>query len=84
MLLLHHDHHKNGASGRTRTDDYEFTKLVLSLLTHRGYEICDLRSQRTNNELWRSIVSDRIGWTTLFGFLSQRVFFWRDGLPKDN
>ena len=25
-----------GASGRTRTDDYEFTKLVLWLLRHRG------------------------------------------------
>ncbi len=31
MLLLHHDHHKNGAPGRTRTDEYEFTKLALSL-----------------------------------------------------
>ena len=51
MLLLHHDHHemelvetrsresslpKLGASGRTRTDEYEFTKLVLWLLRHRG------------------------------------------------
>ena len=26
----------NGASGRTRTDEYEFTKLVLWLLRHRG------------------------------------------------
>jgi hypothetical protein len=25
-----------GASGRTRTDEYEFTKLVLWLLRHRG------------------------------------------------
>src|SRR5881396_3433150 len=36
MLLLYHDHHKIGASGRTRTDEYEFTKLVLWLLRHRG------------------------------------------------
>ena len=36
MLLLHHDHHKIGASGRTRTDEYKFTKLVLWLLRHRG------------------------------------------------
>ena len=47
MLLLHHDHHqtglpsrsrqaKAGAPGRTRTDDYEFTKLALSLLRHWG------------------------------------------------
>ncbi|SPE57087.1 hypothetical protein SBV1_2630003 [Verrucomicrobia bacterium] len=47
MLLLHHDHHqtglpsrsrqaKAGASGRTRTDEYEFTKLALWLLRHRG------------------------------------------------
>ena len=27
---------KDGASGRTRTDEYEFTKLVLWLLRHRG------------------------------------------------
>ena len=27
---------KAGASGRTRTDEYEFTKLVLWLLRHRG------------------------------------------------
>ena len=26
----------NGAPGRTRTDDYEFTKLALLLLRHRG------------------------------------------------
>jgi hypothetical protein len=36
MLLLQHDHHKAGASGRTRTDDYEFTKFALWLLRHRG------------------------------------------------
>src|SRR5436309_3484371 len=36
MLLLYHDHHKIEASGRTRTDEYEFTKLVLWLLRHRG------------------------------------------------
>ena len=47
MLLLHHDHHqtglpsrsrqaKAGAPGRTRTDDYEFTKLALLLLRHGG------------------------------------------------
>ena len=29
---------KNGASGRTRTDEYEFTKLALWLLRHRGSE----------------------------------------------
>src|SRR2546426_12772498 len=28
--------HLSGASGRTRTDEYEFTKLVLWLLRHRG------------------------------------------------
>src|SRR5437899_5330658 len=28
--------HLGGASGRTRTDEYEFTKLVLWLLRHRG------------------------------------------------
>ena len=27
---------KAGASGRTRTDEYEFTKLALWLLRHRG------------------------------------------------
>src|SRR5580658_6324411 len=27
---------KNGAPGRTRTDDYEFTKLALLLLRHGG------------------------------------------------
>src|SRR5258706_10447438 len=36
MLQLHHDHRQAGASGRTRTDEYEFTKLVLWLLRHRG------------------------------------------------
>ena len=34
MLLLHHN--PDGASGRTRTDDCEFTKLALLLLRHRG------------------------------------------------
>ena len=34
MLLLHHN--PDGASGRTRTDEYEFTKLALLLLRHRG------------------------------------------------
>ena len=29
-------HPKNGAPGRTRTDEYEFTKLALLLLRHRG------------------------------------------------
>ena len=28
----------NGAPSRTRTDDYEFTKLALLLLRHRGVE----------------------------------------------
>jgi hypothetical protein len=47
MLLLHHDHHKLAcragarrakaeASGRTRTDEFDFTKLVLWLLEARG------------------------------------------------
>ena len=34
MLLLHHN--PDGAPGRTRTDEYEFTKLALLLLRHRG------------------------------------------------
>src|SRR5690349_14304124 len=34
MLLLHHN--LDGASGRTRTDECEFTKLALWLLRHRG------------------------------------------------
>ncbi len=29
---------KSGAPGRTRTDEYEFTKLALLLLRHRGFE----------------------------------------------
>ena len=29
---------ESGASGRTRTDEYEFTKLALLLLRHRGME----------------------------------------------
>ena len=32
---------KAGASGRTRTDEYEFTKLALWLLRHRGVRIYD-------------------------------------------
>lgn len=36
VLLLHHN--PDGASGRTRTDEYEFTKLALWLLRHRGFE----------------------------------------------
>ena len=36
MLLLHHDPDENGAPGRTRTDDYEFTKLALLLLKAQG------------------------------------------------
>ena len=50
MLLLHHDHHKEacraearrakaGAPGRTRTDEYGFTKPALWLLRHKGFEI---------------------------------------------
>ena len=38
MLLLHHDHHI-GAPGRTRTDDYGFTKPVLLLLRHKGFQM---------------------------------------------
>ena len=33
-MLLHHN--SDGAPGRTRTDEYEFTKLALLLLRHRG------------------------------------------------
>ena len=39
MLLLHHDPDLNGAPGRTRTDEYEFTKLALWLLRHRGWKV---------------------------------------------
>ena len=34
MLLLHHN--PDGAPGRTRTDEYEFTKLALLLLQAQG------------------------------------------------
>ncbi len=30
---------ETGAPGRTRTDEYEFTKLALSLLRHRGLKM---------------------------------------------
>ena len=33
----------NGAPGRTRTDEYEFTKLALLLLRHRGPEKSEAR-----------------------------------------
>ena len=42
MLLLHHN--PDGAPGRTRTDEYEFTKLALWLLEARG------RRERQNDE----------------------------------
>src|SRR5260370_32717509 len=35
--------HSSGAPGRTRTDEYEFTKLALLLLRHRGSAIYELR-----------------------------------------
>ena len=37
MLLLHHN--PAGAPGRTRTDEYEFTKLALLLLRHGGLKM---------------------------------------------
>jgi hypothetical protein len=52
---LNTPHFKNGASGRPRTDEYEFTKLALWLLRHRGLEdlrfvIFDLRAADSRSD----------------------------------
>ena len=62
---------------------------MLSGLHYRGFEILRLGISDwgwpgTSLRLHQSIVPDGFSRTTLFGFLCQRLLFWRDGLVIDN
>src|SRR5437763_16541795 len=62
---------------------------MLSGLHYRGFEILRLGISDwgwpgTSLRLHQSVVPDGFIRTTLFGFLCQRLLFWRDGLVIDN
>ena len=63
---------KAGAPGRTRTDEYEFTKLVLWLLRHRGKmaSTAGIAPATSTFARWRSDLTELRGQLALNWFLA--------------